>query len=253
VGFEPTRPFGHETLNLASLPSSSTAAWMLKSSGSSLASDVLEHQCQAVATVDPDIPTPAPIAVDPSEQPHPVTGSDEQVDDVPRHVAELVAQVLVRLMPWTSVRLMNAQPSVQTHARTNARASHQRAPSATARVKSGDAASEHHPKCSHLPEDGNAEPQRHRPVPTPRSEQLGIVLVGEPHRLGRPRAPRADCPQRLPHVAGAAPVADRAARDAQAAGDLAVVQTGLYECEGFGADLGQVQLPQFAGKVRACG
>lgn len=81
MGFEPTRPLGHGDLNTASLPVPPQPRGH-KSSGSFLQTDVLEHQLNAVAPVDPNGPTIPSVPISTGEDAHPTACSAEQVSDV---------------------------------------------------------------------------------------------------------------------------------------------------------------------------
>ena len=74
-----------------------TAAEWPNLAGLGLASYLVEHQRHAVATIDAHRPTATTVAVRTRIDPRPSTGINEQLHDVPRHVAEVVAEVLVRL------------------------------------------------------------------------------------------------------------------------------------------------------------
>jgi len=78
---------------------------------------------------------------------------------------------------------------------------------------------------------------RDTPITQIEREQLRIVLRGEPHRLGSTPAAGTGGDPELLAIGRTPPVEDRPAGDAKAPGDLAVVEAGLDEGEGFSADV----------------
>jgi hypothetical protein len=91
TGFPPMRPE-----RIASAVPPHPRGWF-KTLASGLETNVLMHPGNAPAAIDADVPTASAITAADAivRDAHEVTGEPEQVDDVLRHIREVVAQVLV--------------------------------------------------------------------------------------------------------------------------------------------------------------